>query len=504
MNTLECQRLKRLYLDVCEEHGCQPLKPVLRLFQGRNGTKLYLRGNLLNEVSWEIPSNAQLLTFAKYLKADTLITEIDMSFNSLQEETCMAIGLAIATNRQLKRLKMVYCQMDPLENTESPECQRLKKLYFEACEEHGCFHLDPLVDILEGHSPHGTRLILRGNMRMFRKKALTDSDFLAMAMVLRTDTFITHLDLSYNSLSDAVCVGLGEAIAKNKTLKHLNLSMCDLSVDGCFAICKGLEFNYSITHVNMSGNSFGRDGSVELAATLQLNNTITHLYLGSTHQTAQSVIPVCTVVSCNGTGIQHLDLSRTIPPSDPEVLGEHVNRLLVLCNTLTSLRLAKCDLTDVCVKIIAPALVQNVTLTSLDLSCNKISSDGAKTLAEVLRANQTLLELKLCSNRIEDEGTVALGLVLSSGNDTLKKLWITNNSVTGRGLSSLANALQFNMTLSHVYIWGNALDNMACNAFSHLLVGEKPRLRSSNVDIKPYVVDGVNFLAEQGRHGFSH
>lgn len=42
------------------------------------------------------------------------------------------------------------------------------------------------------------------------------------------------------------------------------------------------------------------------------------------------------------------------------------------------------------------------------------------------------------------------------------RLSIVSNNVTGRGLVALAQAVQSNMKLSHIYIWGNKFDRSTC------------------------------------------
>lgn len=42
------------------------------------------------------------------------------------------------------------------------------------------------------------------------------------------------------------------------------------------------------------------------------------------------------------------------------------------------------------------------------------------------------------------------------------RLSVVSNNITGEGLVALAQAMQSNTTLSHIYIWGNKLDNSAC------------------------------------------
>ena len=92
------------------------------------------------------------------------------------------------------------------------------------------------------------------------------------------------------------------------------------------------------------------------------------------------------------------------------------------------------------------------------------------------------------------------------------RLRVCHNSIGDKGLCSLANALKTaNSTLTHAYIWGNKIGEPTCNvshantiiaknsnfifiqAYRELL--ESERLLPDNTDVRPYEVDGVNYLA---------
>jgi len=384
------------------------------------------------------------------------------------------------------------------------EVERIKKIYFDACEEFDATQLDQFIETIEGTSQTGTNLILRGNLRIFLKHKLKDDDFHAMFLSLQTDYMcVQNIDLSFSSLSADVCVSIGKALVKNKSIKKLNLSMCDIDLDGCYAISKGLEYNICLEKLILSGNNFGPEGCAALASVLQINDSLKSLNIASTDQTSQSLIPLCTVLTMN-TSIQSVDVSRTIPYNHPKTLTDHFSKLLTINITLVELKMSKCEISNDGACSLAYYLRSNTALKLLDLSSNKISSDGAKAFAELLSKNNTLEALSLCSNRIGDIGVIAISEVLACRNIGLKKLWVTNNAITDSGLCPLAAALKTNKSLTHIYIWGNEIHESACNAFQLLCSGDCPRLSPENIDIKPYVVDGVNYLAETGQFSWSH
>ncbi|KAG5850402.1 hypothetical protein ANANG_G00082010 [Anguilla anguilla] len=76
----------------------------------------------------------------------------------------------------------------------------------------------------------------------------------------------------------------------------------------------------------------------------------------------------------------------------------------------------------------------------------------------------------------------------------LHRLSIPSNSIGSAGLVLLAKAMGVNSSLSHIYIWGNKLEEPACVAFADLI--KSGRLRKEDTDVSPYEVDGHVFLAE--------
>ena len=214
-----------------------------------------------------------------------------------------------------------------------------------------------------------------------------------------------------------------------------------------------------------------------------------------------SLIAIFTVLHYNTT-LKYIDLSSPKTIKRREELIVHACETLIANSTLESLILRKHGINDPAASNLAWALCQNKGLKHIDLSCNNINANGAMSLAELLNKNTPLEGLSLCSNEIGDEGIESLSEILATRNCVLRKLWVTNNSIQGAGLSSLARSLFTNNSLSHVYIWGNKLDDKACTAFEVLF--NKGRLAEENTDVMSYRVDGVTYLAERGQYGFSH
>ncbi|KAM9316526.1 leucine-rich repeat-containing protein 34 [Gastrophryne carolinensis] len=354
---------------------------------------------------------------------------------------------------------------------------------------------NPFIEdmLLQLKQQNTTTLKLCGNHRQAAGRRITDEDFLVISNVLSSNYFITSLDLRFNNLTNKGTDYIAKFLQQGCSLFHLNLMGNDIETDGAEHIAKALHRNDTLRSLRMTGNKIGNKGGMFFAAMLQINSTLEDLDLGDCDLGIQSLIAFATVLLQNKS-IKSLNLNRPVYYVSQEDTTIHFALMLKTNHTLQELHLSKHEMTDFGVERLCEALRENVSLKYLDLSCNKITRDGVKHLADLLKANKTLDILDLTSNRMEDEGVIHLAEALHTHSSSLKALAIVSNNITGKGLKHLAAAIQANINLKYIYIWGNILDEDACVAFSNLL--STGRLSSSSTDVQPYIVDGRIYLAE--------
>ncbi len=70
--------------------------------------------------------------------------------------------------------------------------------------------------------------------------------------------------------------------------------------------------------------------------------------------------------------------------------------------------------------------------------------------------------LDLSYNRLEDDGAKLIAEALHFTNNTLEKLSIRYNNIRADGLCAIADSLNYNRSLTHIFIWGNHLEELAC------------------------------------------
>ncbi|NXH40173.1 LRC34 protein, partial [Dicaeum eximium] len=352
-------------------------------------------------------------------------------------------------------------------------------------------------------STKGITLKLAGNNHLVPVPRVTDDDLGVLVSVLGQAAFVTGLDLAYNLLTDAGAKTMATFLQENSALQYLNLMFNDIGTSGAELIAAALHSNQSLLHLRMTGNKIGNQGGMFFASMLKINSILEKLDLGDCDVGLQCLVATAVALTQNKS-LKAINLNRPLLFSPQEETTVHIARMLRNNSSLVELHLGKHEMKNFGVKRLCEALYANSSLRYLDLSCNNIICDGAKFLGELLKRNQTLQILDLNANRIEDVGAVYLSEVLGTRNKGLRALSIVSNNITGEGLVALAQAMHSNMTLSHIYIWGNKFDRSTCEAFSELImVG---RLQPDCTDVAPYEVDGEPFLAEQshglGRHRY--
>jgi len=81
---------------------------------------------------------------------------------------------------------------------------------------------------------------------------------------LITNTTLTHLDLSFNSLGSLGGLALGDALQENKVLKTLNVANNSIDSVACLTICAGVLESESLINIVFDGNPIGEQGAKAL------------------------------------------------------------------------------------------------------------------------------------------------------------------------------------------------------------------------------------------------
>ncbi|KAL6061034.1 hypothetical protein STEG23_003390, partial [Scotinomys teguina] len=336
-------------------------------------------------------------------------------------------------------------------------------------------------------------LNIAGNNHLVPVQRMTAEDFWLLSKILRNQPSISGLDVRYNTISDIGAHYAAKLLQKQPSLTYLNLMFNDIGPEGGELIAKALHKNKTLKYLRMTGNKIENTGGMVFAAMLQINSSLEKLDLGDCDLGLQSVIAFSTVLTQN-QAIKGINLNRPILYGEQEESTVHMGHMLKENHFLVELHICKHGIKNFGMQQLCNALYVNSSLRYLDVSCNKITHDGMAYLADVLKSNTTLEVIDLSFNRIENTGAKHLSETLTSHNRSLKALSVVSNKIEGEGLVALSKSMKTNLKLSNIYIWGNKFDDATCVAYSDLI--KRGRLKPSNTDVEPYVVDGRVYLAE--------
>ncbi|XP_016886881.1 leucine-rich repeat-containing protein 34 isoform X2 [Cynoglossus semilaevis] len=408
--------------------------------------------------------------------------------------------------------------------------ENICQFYREFCAENQIKTNPYILQILQERNPNGEfALKLRGNQRLRQVQRLSDDDVLVLCKSLQRLSCVTDLDIKFNNITNAGITHLAELLQENSRVRTLDLSFNDILTHGAETLSRSLKSNHTLLSLRLSGNKIGNEGSMHMASLLQVNDTLEELELSdcdlvNTHththhepirshhdqlhpavsQATQSVTALAIALK-NNPALRCIDISRPLLFSHQEEWAEHWANMLALNSSLVELHLGKTGLTDTGTEKLTRGLRFNHSLRYLDLRCNHVTRDGVHHLTKMLRENQTLELIDLSSNRIEDEGAEYLSEAITSPGCSLKELSVKSNNITTQGLLALTRAIKANTTLTHIYVWGNHLEEPVCKAFRELVSSN--RLQPHQTDVSAYEVDGQVFLAEAShclrRHFYS-
>lgn len=82
-----------------------------------------------------------------------------------------------------------------------------------------------------------------------------------LASSIASNSSLTHLDISDNSLNAEGGKVLGEALIDNRTIKKLLICNNNISASACFTICVGVQENLALEYLSMDGNPIGEAGA---------------------------------------------------------------------------------------------------------------------------------------------------------------------------------------------------------------------------------------------------
>ena len=333
---------------------------------------------------WFFFSKPSLSTLRLALRANTSLTSLDLSRNSIDDEGANSLCQALKVNTSLTSLS----------------------LGLNSIGDEGAHSLSEALRV----NTSLTSLVLVKNV-------IRDGGANFLSEALKVNTSLTSLDLFGNFIGDEGAASLSEALRVNTSLALLGLSSNQIKEKGANSLSEALRVNTSLTSLSLSGISIGEEGANSLSEALRVNTSLTSLYLVGSFIGKEGANSLSEALRVN-TSLTSLDLGWD---SMGDEGANSLSEALIVNTSLTSLDLPYNWIGDEGANSLSEALKVNTSLTSLGLSDNSIGKEGAKSLSEALRVNTSLTSLDLSLNPIGNEGANSISKALNV-NTTLTSL----------------------------------------------------------------------------------
>lgn len=257
---------------------------------------------------------------------------------------------------------------------------------------------------------------------------------------------MTRLDISFNNLSDASAIALGDSDILIDHLEHLHLAGNKIGDGGFRHFARGWSRgSCKLSYLDISGNNATEEGAASIGHLLQAPNCCLETL----------------VIKGNALG-----------PKGTNAISSS----LVANTTLTSLNISNNNIGDAGMSHLSDALTMN-NLKELDISFNGVTSAGVLAVRESLKKCTNLDSLILDNNKIGNEGATALVDCLVSLQVT--KLGVAFNKIDTAGMRNLLLLLPENLTSLDVS--GNRITSSVVEELFDLLVNSST-LKELNID----------------------
>ncbi|KAG0028096.1 NACHT, LRR and PYD domains-containing protein 14 [Podila clonocystis] len=214
---------------------------------------------------------------------------------------------------------------------------------------------------------------------------------------------LVELDLSENHLGPKAVHSLQQIMVrlkKDKTcnIRRLNLSNNDINDVGCISIAK-IIMGTLLSHLDLSFNKISDWGASTILAAFESNELqLRDINMEANPLSFAGGVDICKILALPESRITHLDLrgakvTDVGVPYLAEALKSHNCAVM-------SLNLFDCQLTDAGILKIAIKLSVNKSLRVLGLGCNNIGDLGVLALSQALTLNSYLEELDLSENDV--------------------------------------------------------------------------------------------------------
>lgn len=269
-------------------------------------------------------------------------------------------------------------------------------------------------------------------------------DISLFAKALRTNTSLTHLDISLNYLDAVGIETLMESLKVNNTLQTITMRGLGLAKDekparkipdgfpsenSCLAplgwqrLFRGLAKTNGLKELDLSGNTVSPDAFTFLAEGLAKNKTLDKLCLRKTFHESNvhgvgDVFQALSASSSNQSSLRVLDLQEN-NCFDHDMVQQLV-RFLTINRTLQELYVDRCYVAQESMLYFAGHISKMYGLKKIGMNLNEIDRTVAETCREELKNNFGIISLRMATKASKD---TYLGVTTYEYDDDIRDIY---------------------------------------------------------------------------------
>lgn len=338
--------------------------------------------------------------------------------------------------------------------------------------------------------PEKFNIVFRGNHKLNFSSRLSDEDLILLCSAAEPYAkHISHVDLSYNLITDTGINSLAKLLSMVPRLESLNLQGNLIEIDGAKELADNIKEKTTIEYINLNLNNIQTDGVLQIVLILFNNKTLRELHLADNKIDHDGMSGIMSVLGWHNNSLEVLNIDNAYYTSIGQEIAIHIAKMLQTNRGLEKLSLRKHALNSEGLYTITEHMLDNNKLRVLDLSCNKLTYKGCEHLGKFLLSENCVLEsLNLANNRTGHYGAKAMALALSK-NKTLLHLDMTTNDIDDDGLRMLGQSLYENESLASLKLYWNHFGQDCLRVF-HDLRYNTAKIDHYYFDFDTYEVDG--------------
>lgn len=359
-----------------------------------------------------------MATLASGISTHSALTSLDLGFNNIGDEGCIALSSAIlSTSRIGGKLHTLYLSGNSVGEAGARSLAQivrcgsgLKKLHLTG----NSIGPDGIQELMTAVMENEMKVSRKASSSSFNEPA--ESNKAPSSHTFNRDSPNSHTlqhQLTNGKASPAKPFFANAASSEGVT--ELFLGGTNMGHDGCVAVAKMLEQTTSLKVLSLANCQLNDSEAIILAAAITKNCKrlpIEKLLLSFNNLTCKGIEALMNAV----WGLKHLkDLQ--LDNNKMQTRGAQVvSAVLGAVKSLTALNVGFNMISGSGIKVLMKAVAESTTLTSLSISGNNIDFNSANAVAIALAHNKSLTSLFLdhCSIPSEGQRLITAGIVSNS------------------------------------------------------------------------------------------